>query len=146
MKMVIQVVQSATLSVQDKIVSQIGNGLVVFFGAEKGDNEENLDFFAKKIASLRIFKDDQDKTNLSIKDINGEVLLVSQFTLAGEYYHGNRPSFSNAEDFELAKKRYEKLANILQNQYNLSVKLGAFGEHMVINQINDGPFTVYLEK
>lgn len=117
-----------------------------FFGAEKGDDEQNLHFFAKKIASLRIFKDSEDKTNLSIKDVGGEVLLVSQFTLAGEFYHGNWPSFSNAEDFELAKERYEKLANILNEQYNLTVKLGVFGEHMVIKQTNAGPFTAYLEK
>ena len=146
MKMVIQIVDSATLCVEEKLISQIGKGLVVFFGAEKGDDESSLDFFAKKIATLRIFKDEIGKTNLSIKDIGGEVLLVSQFTLAGEYYHGNRPSFSNAEDFLVAKNRYIKLADILKNQYNLPVKLGAFGEHMVINQVNDGPFTVYMEK
>ena len=146
MKMVIQVVDDATLTVDNKLISKIGKGLVVFFGAEKGDDEKNLDFFAKKIASLRIFKDDEDKTNLSIKDVNGEVLLVSQFTLAGEFYHGNRPSFSNAEDFELANERYEKLANILREQYGLVVKMGVFGEHMVIKQTNSGPFTAYLEK
>lgn len=146
MKMVIQVVDDATLMVEEKIVSQIGKGLVVFFGAEKGDDEQSLDFFAKKIASLRIFADAQGKTNLSVKDIGGEILLVSQFTLAGEYYHGNRPSFTNAEDFGLAKQRYEKLANILIEQYGLTVKLGVFGEHMIIKQTNSGPFTAYLEK
>ena len=146
MKMVIQVVDDATLKVDNKLISQIGKGLVVFFGAEKGDDENNLDFFAKKIASLRIFKDYDDKTNLSIKDVGGEVLLVSQFTLAGEFYHGNRPSFSNAEDFEIAKARYEKLANILREKYGLIVKMGVFGEHMVIKQTNSGPFTAYLEK
>lgn len=146
MKMVIQVVNDATLTVDGKLISQIGKGLVVFFGAEKGDDEQSLDFFAKKIASLRIFADDQGKTNLSIKDVGGEVLLVSQFTLAGEFYHGNRPSFINAEDFDVAKERYEKLANILQQQYGLTVKLGVFGEDMLINQTNAGPFTAYLEK
>lgn len=146
MKMVIQVVNDATLTVNEKLISKIGKGLVVFFCAEKGDDEQNLDFFAKKIASLRIFEDEQGKTNLSVKDINGEVLLVSQFTLAGEFYHGNRPSFSNAEDFEVAKERYEKLANILNEQYNLTVKMGVFGEDMVIKQTNIGPFTAYLEK
>jgi len=146
MKMVIQVVDDATLTVDEKIISKISKGLVVFFGAEKGDNEQSLEFFAKKIASLRIFADAQGKTNLSIKDVGGEVLLVSQFTLAGEFYHGNRPSFSNAEDFEIAKARYEKLANILREQYGLIVKMGVFGEHMVIKQTNSGPFTAYLEK
>lgn len=146
MKMVIQVVDDATLTVNEKIISQIGKGLVVFFGAEKGDNEQNLDFFAKKIATLRIFADNEGKTNLSVKDVAGEVLLVSQFTLAGEFYHGNRPSFSNAEDFDIAKQRYDKLANILREQYSLTVKLGMFGEHMIIKQTNCGPFTAYLEK
>ena len=146
MKMVIQVVEDATLMVNGKLITQIGKGLVVFFGAEKGDDEKNLDFFAKKIASLRIFADSDGKTNLSVKDVCGEVLLVSQFTLAGEFYHGNRPSFSNAEDFELAKERYEKLADILIKQYGMVVKMGVFGENMIIKQTNAGPFTAYLEK
>lgn len=146
MKMVIQVVDDATLTVDEKLISKIGKGLVVFFCAEKGDDEQSLDFFAKKIASLRIFPDVQGKRNLSINDVNGEVLLVSQFTLAGEFYHGNRPSFSNAEDFMLAKERYENLANILKKKYNLPVKLGVFGEHMIIKQTNNGPFTAFLEK
>ena len=85
--MVIQVVRDATLTVDEKLISKIGKGLVVFFCAEKDDDENNLDFFAKKIATLRIFSDTQGKTNLSIKDIDGEILLVSQFTLAGDYYH-----------------------------------------------------------
>ncbi len=146
MKMVIQVVDDATLTVNEKLISKIGKGLVIFFGEEKGDDEQNLDFFAKKISSLRIFADENGKTNLSVKDISGEILLVSQFTLAGEFYHGNRPSFTNAEAFKIAKKRYEKLAKILKEQYNLIVKMGVFGEHMVIKQTNSGPFTAYLEK
>lgn len=146
MKMVIQVVDSATLTVVNKQISKIGQGLVVFFCAEKGDDENNLNFFAKKIASLRIFSDNDGKTNLSIKDVGGEVLLVSQFTLAGDYYHGNRPSFINAEDFDVAKEKYERLANILKTEYNLVVKLGKFGEDMKITQTNAGPFTVFMEK
>lgn len=145
MKMVIQVVDDATLIVNGQLISQIGKGLVVYFGAEKGDTEAALNFFAKKIASLRIFADENDKTNLSVKDVGGEVLLVSQFTLAGEYYHGNRPSFSNAEDFNLAKERYNRLAKILIEQYGLIVKMGVFGENMTIKQTNAGPFTAYLE-
>ena len=105
-----------------------------------------LTSISKKIATLRIFADENGKTNLSVKDVGGEVLLVSQFTLAGEFYHGNRPSFSNAEDFEIAKDRYNKLAKMLTEQYDLSVKLGVFGEDMIISQTNHGPFTAYLEK
>lgn len=146
MKAVIQVVKDAQLSVENKVVSEIGYGLVVFFCVEKDDLEENLDFFAKKIANLRIFSDKNGKTNLSVKDVNGEVLLVSQFTLAGDCLHGNRPSFSNAENPERAKAMYLKLADILKRDYAVSTKLGIFGADMQISQTNDGPFTVLVEK
>lgn len=146
MKAVIQVVKDAQLSVENKVVSKIGYGLVVFFCVEKDDLEENLDFFAKKIANLRIFSDKNGKTNLSVKDVNGEVLLVSQFTLAGDCLHGNRPSFSNAENPERAKAMYLKLADILKRDYAVSTKLGIFGADMQISQTNDGPFTVLVEK
>ena len=146
MKAVIQVVKDAQLSVENKVVSKIGYGLVVFFCVEKDDLEEKLDFFAKKIANLRIFSDKNGKTNLSVKDVNGEVLLVSQFTLAGDCLHGNRPSFSNAENPERAKAMYLKLADILKRDYAVSTKLGIFGADMQINQTNDGPFTVLVEK
>ena len=146
MKTVLQVVDKATLTVNNKTISKIGKGLVVFFCVELNDDEHNLDFFAKKIANLRIFADENGKTNLSVKDISGEVLLVSQFTLAGDYHHGNRPSFSNAENPTRAKQLYEKLAQILQNTYNITVKMGVFGEHMVIEQVNSGPFTAFFEK
>lgn len=146
MKMVIQVVKNATLSVDEKVISKINKGLVVYFCVEKNDDIKNLDYFAKKIASLRVFPDSNDKTNLSVQDIKGEILLISQFTLAGDFYHGNRPSFSNAEEPEKAKIFYEKLAKILNEKYSLTVKLGAFGEHMVINKTEIGPFTAYLEK
>ena len=145
MKMVLQVVNDAQLSVNNKIVSSIGKGLVVYFCVERGDNETDLSYFAKKIASLRVFADSIGKTNLSVKDINGEVLLVSQFTLAGDFYHGNRPSFSNAEEQTKAKAMYEKLATLLKTQHNLSVKLGVFGADMIVKQTGAGPFTAYLE-
>ena len=93
MKAVVQIVQKAKLMVADKLISKIDNGFVVFFGVEKGDDESKLDYFVKKISKMRVFKDENDKTNLSIHDVNGEVLLVSQFTLAADYEHGNRPSF-----------------------------------------------------
>lgn len=145
MKMVMQIVDDASLSVEGEVVSMINKGLVVYFCAEKGDVESDLHFFAKKIATLRIFKDDNDKTNLSIKDIGGEVLLVSQFTLAGDYYHGNRPSFTNAEEQNKAKNMYEQLAELLKKDYNIEVKMGVFGAHMIIKQTCNGPFTVFLE-
>lgn len=145
MKAVVQIVQKAKLMVADKLISKIDNGFVVFFGVEKGDDESKLDYFVKKISKMRVFKDENDKTNLSIHDVNGEVLLVSQFTLAADYEHGNRPSFSNAEEPEKAKELYLQCAKLLENE-GLVVKLGAFGEHMIIEQVNEGPFTIILQK
>ncbi len=146
MKMVLQVVKDATLSVDKKIISKIGKGVVVYFCVEKGDVEADLDYFAKKIVSLRIFPDAYGKTNLSVKDIKGEILLVSQFTLAGDFYHGNRPSFSKAEEQTRAKIMYEKLADIITTKYEIAVKMGVFGADMLVEQSGLGPFTAYLEK
>lgn len=146
MKAVVQVVKDAILSVKRKEISKIGQGLVVFFCVEKGDNEEKLQFFAKKIANLRIFSDKNGKTNLSVQDVSGEILLVSQFTLAGDCLHGNRPSFILAEQPESANAMYLALAELLKNEYKLKVKTGVFGAEMIIKQTNDGPFTVLLEK
>lgn len=146
MKAVIQVVKSAQLSVDDKLISKIGQGLVVFFCVEKDDNEEKIDFFAKKIANLRLFSDENGKTNFSVKDVGGEVLIVSQFTLAGDCQHGNRPSFSTAENPQRANMIYEKLCEVAKTTYGLTVKKGVFGADMKILQLNDGPFTVLLEK
>ena len=146
MKAVVQVVKEATLKVDGKLISKIGKGLVVFFCVEKADLDEKIDFFAKKIANLRIFSDENGKTNLSVKDVGGEILLVSQFTLAGDCLHGNRPSFSNAESPERANAIYLHLADTLKNDYAVPTKLGVFGADMQINQTNDGPFTVLIEK
>ena len=145
MKMVLQVVDNAKLEVGNTLISKIDKGLVVYFCAEMGDDESKLEYFAKKIANLRIFPDENGKTNLSVRDINGEVLLVSQFTLAGDFYHGNRPSFSNAEDPLKAKQDYEMLAKIIEETYHIPTKLGVFGEEMIITQTNHGPFTAFLE-
>ena len=146
MKSVMQVVKQAELLVDNEIISKIGQGLVVFFCVEKDDLEEKLAFFAKKIANLRIFSDENGKTNLSVKDIGGEILLVSQFTLAGDCEHGNRPSFSTAESPDRANELYLRLKGILETEYDLIVKTGVFGAEMIINQVNDGPFTVFLQK
>ena len=146
MKAVIQVVKRAELSVDEKLVSKIGQGLVVFFCVEKDDLEENLTFFAKKIANLRLFSDENGKTNLSVQDVGGEVLLVSQFTLAGKCEHGNRPDFFSAERPDRANELYLKLKDIIEKDYSVSVKTGVFGADMQIMQINDGPFTVTLQK
>ena len=146
MKAVVQVVDNASLCVEDKLVSKIGYGLVVFFCVESGDLEENLQFFCKKIPNLRVFPDENGKTNLSVKDVCGEILLVSQFTLAGDCEHGNRPSFVNAEQPDRAKQLYLKLAEMMRSEHDVPVKLGVFGADMKITQTNAGPFTILLEK
>ena len=144
MKAVIQVVESATLKVSDKLISSIKNGLVVYFCVEKEDDEEKLNYFAKKIAQMRIFVDENGKMNKSVKDIRGEILLVSQFTLAGNCEHGNRPSFISAELPERANALYLKLDKILNEVYQIQVKFGVFGADMTISQKNRGPVTIIL--
>lgn len=146
MKAVVQVVENAKLYVDDSLVSQIEKGIVVFFCVENNDIEGKLDFFAKKLANLRIFSDENGKTNLSVKDVGGEILLVSQFTLAGDCQHGNRPSFVNAQKPEIANKYYLELAKRIEKTYQINVKLGVFGADMRIEQTNIGPFTVLLTK
>ncbi|MBO7186980.1 MAG: D-tyrosyl-tRNA(Tyr) deacylase [Clostridia bacterium] len=145
MKAVIQVVKNANLTVDDRLVSSINKGYVIYFGVGVGDTEAQADFIAKKISALRIFEDENGKTNLSIKDVGGEILFVSQFTLYANASHGNRPDFLSAEKPERANNLYLYTAKKLE-EYGLTVKLGEFGEHMVINQVNDGPFTLILEK
>ena len=146
MKLVLQIVRDAELTVDKKLISEIGEGLVAYFCVEKGDKEEDLYFFAKRMMELRIFPDHKGKANLSIKDIDGEILLISQFTLAGDFQHKLRPDFSKAESYEKAKKMYEKLYEILTKQLKLKVKLGVFGADMVVKQTGIGPFTAYIEK
>ena len=144
MKAVIQRVNGATLKVDGKIISQIGKGLVVFLGVGKGDDESVADYFIKKIPPLRIFEDENGKINKSVCDVNGEILLVSQFTLYTDASHGNRQSFIGAESHERANELYLYVAEGLKK--SVTVRLGVFGADMKITQENDGPFTIILEK
>ncbi len=144
MKAVIQRVLSANLKVDGNLISEIGKGYVIFLGVQKGDTKEQADFFIKKIPSLRIFEDEFGKINKSIIDVNGEVLLVSQFTLMANASHGNRPDFLMAEAPDKANEMYEYVLAELNKV--LSVKRGVFGADMKISQVNDGPFTIILEK
>lgn len=144
MRAVIQRVGRTALSVDGKLISEIDFGLVVFLGVKVGDREEQAETLAKKIAKLRIFRDENGKTNLSVKDVGGQILLVSQFTLLGDCSHGNRPSFSNAEQPERAKFLYEYTAQKLREN-DLTVKLGVFGADMKIQQFNDGPASIIME-
>lgn len=145
MKAVIQRVNNASLKVDGKLISKIGKGYVVFLGVQKGDTYEQADYMIKKIPPLRIFEDENGKINKSIIDVNGEVLLVSQFTLFADTSHGNRPSFLQAESPDIANETYLYVADGLKKA-GLSVQLGVFGADMKIDQENDGPFTIIIEK
>ncbi len=144
MKAVIQRVKSATLVVEGEEISHIDFGLVVFLGIGIGDSMEQAKAVAKKVAQMRIFKDNMGKKNLSVKDVGGQVLLVSNFTLYGDASRGNRPSFSHAECGEIAKPIYEYCALCIQEN-GVPVKTGVFGADMQITQLNDGPVTIIYE-
>lgn len=144
MKAVIQRVNGATLFVDGKQISNISKGLVVYFCVERGDLDCYCNAFAAKLSKLRVFEDEQGKMNLSVLDVKGEVLLVSQFTLAADLSRGNRPGFENAEAPERANQLYVAAANLLK-QEGVSVQTGVFGADMTIQQQNDGPVTVIWE-
>lgn len=144
MRAVIQRVGETKLSVDGNVVSSIPFGLTVFLGVKRGDCEDLAARLAYKVARLRVFEDDLGKMNLSVKDVGGEVLLVSQFTLYGDCTRGNRPNFSLAEEPVRAKNIYELCAQKLREE-GLSVKCGVFGADMKISQFNDGPVSVILD-
>lgn len=144
MKAVVQRVKKTSLKVDGSLISEIPFGLTVFLGVGVGDDEKQADYLMRKIANLRVFEDENGKMNLSVKDVGGEVLLVSQFTLYGDASHGNRPSFTLAERPEKAEPLYEYAVQALQQQ-GVIVKKGVFGADMKIEQLNDGPVTILLE-
>ena len=144
MKAVAQRVKKTTLSVDGELISEIPFGLTVFLGIKCGDTEKQADYIAKKIAGLRVFEDENGKMNLSVQDVGGEVLLVSQFTLYGDTSRGNRPSFTLAERPEKAEPLYEYTVRALLT-YGITVKKGVFGADMKIEHYNDGPVTILLE-
>jgi D-tyrosyl-tRNA(Tyr) deacylase len=145
MRIVLQRVKKASVVVDGKIVSEIGKGLLVLLGAEKGDTEAEADYLAKKIVNLRIFPDKNDKMNLSIKDVVGGVLVVSQFTLASYIKKGNRPGFSDALEEKIAEKLYEKFVDNIKSE-GLRVRKGVFKARMEVSLVNDGPVTFILER
>ena len=145
MKIVIQRVTDASVTVKGQEISRIGRGYLVLIGIKDSDTKENADYLVKKLINLRIFEDENDKLNLSIKDINGELLLVSQFTLYGDCSRGNRPSFIEAARPEYAKELYDYFIQECKNNIQI-VKEGIFGSNMKINLTNDGPVTIIIEK
>jgi len=144
MKAVIQRVKRTRLSVDGKLISEIPFGLAVYLGVKSGDTEREAEQIARKISALRIFEDDNGKMNLSVGDVGGEILLISQFTLYGDCSHGNRPSFTLAERPEKAEPLYEYVFKLLKG-LNIPVKKGVFGADMKIEQYNDGPVTIIYE-
>ncbi len=145
MKVLVQKVLSASVSVAGKVVSNIDNGYLLFVGIEKGDNEQQADYLAKKVANLLILTDENDKMNLSIKDTGGEILAVSQFTLAADVSRGNRPGFETAALPDDAQKLYEYFVEKLKT-FDIEVKTGIFQADMKVALINDGPCTFLLQK
>ena len=143
MKLVIQRVDSASVTIENNLHSSIKKGLLVLFGVEKDDSEDMLEYFAQKLLKLRIFEDKQGKMNKSVLDIEGEILVVSQFTLCADCKKGTRPSFDNAKEPKVAKEYYEKFVEILKKS-GINIKTGVFGAHMQVGLINNGPVTIIL--
>ncbi|MBQ3762942.1 MAG: D-tyrosyl-tRNA(Tyr) deacylase [Clostridia bacterium] len=144
MRAVVQRVSFSHVDVEGQCVGKIGKGLTVLLGVMDGDTDEDAEYIAKKVALLRIFEDEQEKMNLSVKDVGGSVLLISQFTLAGDARHGNRPSFSTAAAPEIAEPLCEKVVASLTSK-GLSVETGRFRTHMEVTLLNDGPVTILLD-
>ena len=145
MRLVVQRVKKASVEVDKKIVGKIDNGFLVLIGIKKGDTKEQADYLVKRLCNLRIFTDENDKMNLSLKDVNGKLLIVSQFTLYGDCTQGNRPSFIEAARPEEAIPLYEYFCEQCQLN-NIEAQKGIFGADMKVELLNDGPVNILLEK
>ena len=144
MKAVIQRVSSASVTVADKKISEIGSGLLILLGIAKEDEERDIDYLVKKTAGLRIFNDDEQKINLSIQNVGGEILVVSQFTLCADTRKGRRPVFIGAAEPKMAENMYDQYCQKIQ-LLNIPVSKGQFGTSMDVGLINDGPVTIILD-
>lgn len=144
MRCVIQRVTRASVTVEGEKVSEIGDGFLVLLGAEEGDGEADARYCAEKIAGLRVFEDENDKMNLSLADVGGAVLLVSQFTLLADARHGRRPDFIRAAKPDAAEPLCERVREMLVEK-GLSVQTGRFRTHMKVDLLNDGPVTILLD-
>lgn len=144
MRVVVQRVKKASVSVDQDIVGEIGQGLLVFLGVGEEDGSEDLDYIVDKVTGLRIFQDEDDKMNLSISQIDGEILVISQFTLYGDVRKGRRPSFSKSAAPEIAEKYYKEFIDKVKEK-GIKVESGIFGADMDVSLINDGPVTILLD-
>lgn len=145
MKALIQRVKNASVTINNELFSSINGGLLVFLGVEKSDEKENAQKLAEKILKLRIFEDGNEKMNLSVSDIKGEILVVSQFTLCGDCKKGTRPSFDNSAPLDKAIELYEYFVEQIRLS-GLKTKTGKFRAHMEVSLTNDGPVTFFIEK
>lgn len=144
MRMVCQRVLEAEVEVNSQQIGKIGKGLLVYLSVGKGDGESDAQFMAEKLANLRIFADEAGKMNLSVQDVGGAILLVSNFTLHGDCRKGRRPGFDAAAEPETAQQLYEKVAELIAGQ-GVTVEKGLFGEYMQVSSVNDGPVTFLLD-
>jgi len=145
MRAVIQRVRDASVEVDGEILSDIGIGFLVLVGAARGDTESDAIWLARKIAGLRVFRDQEDRMNLNLQAVEGSILLVSQFTLLADCRQGNRPSFTKAADPEEAAPLVELVVERLRNQHGVRVETGRFGADMKVALLNDGPVTIILD-
>lgn len=145
MRAVIQRVTSASVTIDNKTVGSIKNGQLVLVGCENADTQEDIEWLTKKIVNLRIFDDENGVMNLPIKDIDGEILVVSQFTLWASYKKGNRPSYIRAGNPEITRPLYEQFCTTLSQELGKQVQTGEFGAEMQISLINDGPVTICMD-
>ncbi|OWZ83615.1 D-aminoacyl-tRNA deacylase [Natranaerobius trueperi] len=145
MRAVIQRVSESYVNVDNHNVGEINSGLNVLLGVEEEDNEKDVDYMVDKIVNLRIFEDDQDKLNLSVKDVNGEILVVSQFTLLGDCRKGRRPNFMKAAPPAKADELYKLFTKKIEENHGLKVQTGSFQQHMKVGLVNDGPVTMLID-
>ncbi|AKI98008.1 D-aminoacyl-tRNA deacylase [Kosmotoga pacifica] len=143
MRAVVQRVSEASVRVDGTIVGQIGRGILLLLGVQSGDTEKDLQWMVDKVLNLRVFEDEQEKMNLSLKDVRGQLLLVSQFTLLGDARKGRRPSFTEAAPPEIAKEYFEKFVELASKE--VEVETGVFQAHMEVQLVNDGPVTILLD-
>ena len=146
MRIVIQRVKSASVTVNDEITGAIKHGLLIFAGVHQDDTEKELKWCCRKIPKLRIFNDDDGYMNRSVQDVEGEILVVSQFTLYGNMDKGNRPSFIEAGKPEMSEPMYNKMVEILKRDSGVNIETGEFGAMMDVELVNDGPVTLVMER
>ena len=145
MRIVLQRVKSASVSIDEVVVGNINQGFLLLVGVGPEDSSDDASYLARKIAGMRIFSDENGKMNLSIDQIGGKILSVSQFTLFADTKKGNRPSFTGAASPDLATKLYEEFNELLRTEYGLTVETGEFGADMQVSLVNDGPVTIILD-